>query len=67
MTHQSNDNKEKIPCIDPVTAFDPAIVKTMQELVKNHSETLTYLSQFGSITERAKANLIFRIAAGECT
>ncbi|MGB9940238.1 hypothetical protein [Methanosarcina sp.] len=56
-----NQNKQ---CTEPVTCLNPEIVETFKKIVSSHKETLDYLSKFGTITERAKANLIFEIAAG---
>jgi hypothetical protein len=64
MTHTREDIKESNICADPVTfSFDPAIVTTMQGLIKRHSETLNYMRKFGSITQRAYADTVFKIAA----
>ena len=58
-----SQNQNKI-CTDHVNStYDLSIVHTMQALVRNHRETLEYLSKFGTIAERAKANLVFEIAA----
>lgn len=62
MTHQSNDDQKYDNCNAHVTTFNPAIVETMQKIVRDHRETLMYLSRFGTVTERAKASLIFTIA-----
>lgn len=64
MKHTSTDIKETNECIAPVTsAYDPVVVQTMQKIARDHKEVLTHLSQFGSIIEKAKARLIFEIAA----